>query len=255
VALLVTKVKAVSIATGLYRPARWLVRRVRTREQRALNGDIALYRSLLPPTALCFDVGANIGEKSEALLKSGARVIAFEPNPAVIPELRARCGGYREWTLVETALGSGPRIAILHARRSHGQSSLENVWEGGDVIARFPVPVVTLDAAIECFGIPDYCKIDVEGWELEVLKGLTQRVNLISFEFHIGGNGPAKARACLERLAEFGPRRLNITQAEGSTFLFEEWIPLEEFLDRFPDKLIESLPKGSYGDIFVQGIS
>lgn len=91
--------KRVSITTGLYRPARWLNRRIRPHLLRALRNDIEFYRSLLSPGALCFDVGANIGDKSEALLQAGARVVAFEPNPLVTPELQARCGYHRDWTL------------------------------------------------------------------------------------------------------------------------------------------------------------
>jgi FkbM family methyltransferase len=250
-----TRIKQFSIATGLYRPARWLSRTIRRREQRSLQEDVDFYRSVLPPGALCFDVGANIGEKSEALLRGGARVVAFEPNRLVVPELRARCGTHRAWTLVETALGSGPGIATLHAQESHGQSSLATDWEDGKLIASFPVPVVTLDAAIDCFGLADYCKIDVEGWELEVLNGLSQPFNLISFEFRLDEKGARNSRFCLERLARFGPSWVNITPAERSTFLFEEWIPLDEFLNRFPENLIKSLPGNPYGDVFVRSVA
>lgn len=111
--------KQVSIATGLYRPARWLLRRVRPHKLRAFRADIELYRSLIPRGALCFDVGANIGEKSEAMWEAGARVVAFEPNPLVLPELQARCGHRKNWSVVATALGSGAGITTLHARELH----------------------------------------------------------------------------------------------------------------------------------------
>lgn len=247
-----SRIKQLSIALGLYRPARGLARTLRSREQRAFLEDIALYRSLLPAGSLSFDVGANVGDKSEALLRSGSRVVAFEPNRLVVPELKARCGNDPNWTLVQTALGSGSRIAILHAKRSHGQSSLEDDWEAGQVIANFPVPVVTLDAAIECFGMPAYCKIDVEGWELEVLNGLTRPIGLISFEFHLDEKGVQNARLCLERLMELGAESLNVTPAEGSTFVFGDWIPVREFLVGFPGNLVNSLPGNPYGDFYVR---
>jgi FkbM family methyltransferase len=248
---LLATAKRVSIASGLYRPARWLSRRIRPSQLRALRDDIELYRSLLRPGALCFDVGANIGEKSEALLEAGARVVAFEPNPLVLPELQARCGHHKNWTVVATALGSGAAIATLHARESHGQSSLAAEW-GGNVIATYNVPVVTLDSAIQCFGSPAFCKIDVEGWELEVMRGLTQPIPLISFEFHLNDPGIRKTIACLEKLTQFGASRANITPAETSTFHFEEWIPLAQFLGWFPGDLEQSLPGFHYGDIFVK---
>jgi FkbM family methyltransferase len=213
--------------------------------------DVELFRSLLPPGALCFDVGANIGEKSEALLDAGARVVAFEPNPQVLPELRARCRHRSNWSVVATALGSGPAIATLRAQESHGQSSLSESWEG-KVIATYKVPVVTLDSAIQCFGAPFFCKIDVEGWELEVLMGLTQPIPLLSFEFHLNERDIAKTGGCLRKLAQFGPSRINITPAESSSFHFDDWIPLAQFLAWFPGDLDRTLPGYRYGDIFVR---
>jgi len=240
-----------SIVTGLYRPARWVSRRLRPGQLRAFQEEVALFRSLLPSGALCFDVGANIGEKSEALLDAGARVVAFEPNPLVLPELQARCRSRRNWSIVATALGSGPAIATLRARKSHGQSSLGEGWEG-DVVATYKVPVVTLDAAIHCFGAPFFCKIDVEGWELEVLRGLTRPIPLLSFEFHLNESDITKTLACLETLVQFGSSRINITPAETSAFHLKSWIPLEQFLAWFPGDLDRTLPGYRYGDIFIR---
>lgn len=242
------KAKELSIGMGVYRPTRWLERLIRPSQLRAFREDIALYRSLLRPNDLCFDVGANIGAKSEAMLQAGARVISFEPNPLVIPELRARCSHHANWSLVETALGSGAAIATLFARESSGQSTLTQGWEG-KTIAEYHVPVVTLDSAIQCFGPPAFCKIDVEGWELEVLKGLTDNIPLMSFEFHLNEQDIQKTVTCLERLAQFGPSYVNITAAELSTFYFGEWMPLETFLKWFPGNLRETM---HYGDIFVK---
>lgn len=241
--------KQVSITTGLYRPARWLSRRIRPHQMRLLRDDVRFYRSLLPAGALCFDIGANVGEKSEAMLKAGARVVSFEPNPLVIPELRARCGHSRGWTFVATALGSGASVATLRARHPHEQSSLSSDWEG-DLVGTYNVPVVTLDSAIQCFGTPTFCKIDVEGWELEVFKGLTRPIPLLSFEFHL--RDVPNTIACLEKLAQFGASRVNITPAEASSFHFDTWIPIEEFLKWFPGDLERTLPGNHYGDIFVK---
>lgn len=246
-----TGVKHLSIATGMYGPARALYRRLRPSRLRAFRDAIAFYRALLAPGALCFDVGANIGEKSEALLRAGARVVAIEPNPAVIPELRARCDHQERWFLISSAVGSRPGIATLYQRAAHGQSSLVKEWQGRHVGA-CPVPVITLDDVIAHFGLPAYCKIDVEGWELEVLQGLSRPVSLLSLEFHLDDRGIAKTSACLERLAEFGPARVNFTISENHRFRLAEWLGLEEFLRRFPDELQAVCPGHHYGDIFVR---
>lgn len=78
---LLATAKRASIATRFCRLARWPSRRVRSYDLRSLRDDIDLSRSWLVPGALCFDVDANVGQKSEALLAAGARVVAFKPNP------------------------------------------------------------------------------------------------------------------------------------------------------------------------------
>jgi FkbM family methyltransferase len=248
--------KQLSIATGLYRQARWCSRQFHPAQRRAFQEDIDLYCRLLPQGALCFDVGANTGQKSEAMLRAGAaRVVAFEPNPAVVPELRARCGHWQNWTLVEAALGSAAGFATLYARELHGQSGLLAQWEASRITATYDVPVLTLDAAIRYFGRPFYCKIDVEGWELEVLKGLTESLPLLSFEFHLVDSNILQTVGCLERLARFGPGEVNITPAEASEFVLEQWDPLQRFLRWYPGDLKRTLPRDIYGDIFVRTVA
>ncbi len=248
-----TTVKHISLKTGTYRQARWLSRLLRPDELRDYKNDIRFYKSLLPTSALCFDVGANIGEKSEAMLKAGAHVVAFEPSPEALPELKARCGKRKNWTLVNTAVGSEGSIATLHATRDSGKSSLDRNWQKtANIVGTYQVPVVTLDAAIKAFGNPFYCKIDVEGWELEVLKGLSQPIPLISFEFHLNEQGIARTVSCLERLLDWGTSYINITPAESASFYLTEWKSLEQFLEWFPDDLKQRLPRYPYGDIFIK---
>jgi FkbM family methyltransferase len=246
--------KQLSIATGLYRPARWCSRQIYATQRQSYREDVELYRALLPRDAVCFDVGANTGAKSEAMLRAGVkRVVAFEPNPEVIPELRARCAGWQNWTLVQAALGSAPGFARLYARELNGQSGLLETWEASSpIIATSDVPVLTLDAAIQHFGRPFYCKIDVEGWEREVLCGLSESLPLVSFEFHLIQSNIPQTLACLRRLRHLGTGEVNITPAEAATLHFERWQPLERFLEWYPGDLRETLPRDIYGDIFVR---
>jgi len=248
---LTSAVKRLAISTGTYRPARWVARFLRRSQGDAFRRDVALYRSLIAPGVLCFDVGANIGDKSEAMLEAGARVVAFEPNPSVVAELRARCGGRRDWTLIEAALGSRAAIARLHGFRFHGQASLHESWVGS-VVETHNVPVVTLDAAIECFGRPDFCKIDVEGWEPEVLRGLSQPIRLLSFESHLSPAGIQRTQQCLELLRQFGPSLVNLTPAESANLHLPAWVPIDAFARWFPGDLRQTLPGLAYGDIIVR---
>jgi FkbM family methyltransferase len=157
---------------------------------------------LLPQNnTLCFDVGANIGRISEVLLELGHKVIAFEPQPECVREIKARCSPYKQRLHIEqTALSNSPGTAALFVRASSGQSSLRSTWEG-EITSTIQVPVSTLDRAIQRFGLPQYCKIDVEGWELQVLMGLSQPIPLISFEYHQNDGKMQDAYAFLSAFA------------------------------------------------------
>lgn len=244
-------IKKFAVHTGLYLPARWLKRQLNSAEMQAHSELVSLYRSLIPQGSLCFDVGANVGAVSEALLKAGARVVAFEPNPTVLPELQARCRRYASWSFVSAAIGNGADIATLYERKSHGQSSLDPEWEG-EVVGTHYVPVVTLDAAIRKFGLPTYCKIDVEGHEEQVFRGLSRPIPLISFEFHLNTRDIHKTLACLMRVQSYGLASVNITLAERSAFYLKEWVPLGDFITQFPHELQKSVPGLPYGDLWVK---
>jgi FkbM family methyltransferase len=105
----------------------------------------------------------------------GAQVIAVEPQPACIDELRTRFAGNYHVTVVPMALGASEGAAPLFLREWHGIASLIENWEGGGHISSIEVPISTLDCLIETYGRPKYIKIDVEGYELPVIRGCTPR--------------------------------------------------------------------------------
>ncbi|MBD2305768.1 FkbM family methyltransferase [Chroococcidiopsis sp. FACHB-1243] len=237
----------------LYHPARTLYWRLLKQERLVkFHQEVTFYSQLLEPDSLCFDIGANIGEKTEALFKAGMRVVAFEPQPNCMKELAARCSRYRsKLTKCECAVGAEPGITELYVHTHHAHSSLDQNWTVSEVVSSVYVPVVTLDRAIAKFGKPRYCKIDVEGWEYEVLKGLTQPIPLISFEYHLQGDNIDKTLACIDYLSHLGELHINITPAETLLFTFQEWLPVKEFLQSFPNSF-RSRQEYNYGDIFVK---
>jgi hypothetical protein len=83
------------------------------------------------------------------------------------------------------------------------------------------VPVTTMDALISEFGMPRFCKIDVEGHEAEVLAGLSHPVEALSVEFVAGGLDVA--RACIRHLGSLASYRYNVIAGEGRDFRFGEW--------------------------------
>jgi FkbM family methyltransferase len=244
--------KKLFVRMGVYREARTLYRHLNKSEMETYIVDKRFYSQLLPHKGvLCFDVGANIGRIANVLLELGHRVIAFEPQPECVKEITARCRPYNHNLRVEeTALGDSPGKATLYVRESGRQSTLRQTWEGR--IARtIQVPVSTLDRAIERFGLPQYCKIDVEGWELEVLRGLSHPISLISFEYHQGEGRMQDAYACLDRLRSSANIRINITPKERSEFAVDEWMDADEFRTMFQTQC-EGREEFVYGDLYVR---
>lgn len=246
------RIKRALIAAGLYRTARVLHRHLNKAAMDTYKTDKEFYSKLLTkPGALCFDVGANLGRISEVLLELGHKVIAFEPQPGCINEMKARCRPYKDRLHVEEmALGDASCTSTLHLRAGSGQSSLDSGWEG-EAVGEIQVPVSTLDRAIQRFGVPLYIKIDVEGWELHVLKGLSQPIPIISFEYHQDRGLMEAAYVCLDHLRSFAKIEVNITPKERSQLALKEWLDPNEFKEAFQAKFLGD-GQFLFGDLFVR---
>jgi hypothetical protein len=71
-------------------------------------------------------------------------------------------------------------------------------------------------------GVPTFIKIDVEGFEYEVLLGLSRAVNAMSFEFTTIQRDVALA--CVERCVALGFKQFNAALGESQTFLHSDWV-------------------------------
>lgn len=109
------------------------------------------------------------------------------------------------------------------------------------------VPVTVLDDLIYKYGKPGFCKIDVEGFELDVLRGLNTSIPCISFEYNHGLLDDTEL--CLNHLEQFGEMRLNYAPTFDFTRLaIKKWTSnKQELLDKIRDSSIEYS-----GDIFVK---
>lgn len=221
------------------------------------SGWRKLYRSFISPGDLCFDLGAHVGSRSAAMLAVGARVVAVEPQPDYAGVLERLYGRNPNFTLVAQAVGRQPgRARLLISTRTPTVSSLSPDWVARvsntpgftSVVwdAHLDAEVTTLDALISEFGLPAFCKIDVEGSELDVLLGLSQALPALSFEYI-----PAaieRALQCLQRLQELGAYRFNMVEGENPHFSLPDWADRETVAAR-----LESLPRAARaGEVFAQ---
>lgn len=194
------------------------------------DDSLTFYSQLIRPGDLVFDVGANVGIKTKTFLALGAQVICVEPNEDVLRELRAVFGRNPRVRIVEAALGAAPGRGELFIDRQHsGLSTMSSRWmrEGryADVETwerGHAVTITTLDNLISRFGVPAFCKIDVEGYEVEVLRGLGYPIPLVSFEFH--SELRDELIECAKLLEAIAPYTFNLVLEGGNRFHFPNWV-------------------------------
>lgn len=188
------------------------------------------YRELLRPGDLVFDVGAHVGTRARAMRAAGARVVALEPQVPFSTFLRLTLP--RDIRLIEAAAGGAGTVAEMAVSSLHPTvSSLKTGFvETAGAAPGFghvrwdsvqKVQVTTLDSLIREEGLPRYVKIDVEGFELEVLSGLSHPVEMISVEYLPGL--PDLTLSVITRLEELGDYSFNPVSGEAGRFLWTDW--------------------------------
>ena len=182
-----------------------------------------LYAQFIKPGDLTFDIGSHVGDRIGSFRRCAARVVALEPQPDCASLIRAIYANDPDVTLLEAACGAICGRLTLHINSANptvSTASPEFVvaakgaggWEAQVWDRHIRVPVTTLDTLIETYGSPSFIKIDVEGFEANVLAGLSICVPVISFE--ITTIQPDIAAKCLQRLAALGPYTFNLALGE-----------------------------------------
>ena len=254
------KAEHVLYGLGLYRPARALYR-LTPSGRRAAQDRICkrtFYSHLLKPGDLVFDVGANLGNYAEIFASLGAQVVALEPNPDCVSHIRRSYPG-RSIDVVNTAVGASPGVATIRIAQRSDMSSMSADWidairdaqklDGSVWDNQLNVPVITLDSLVAKYGAPKYIKIDVEGFEENVLAGLSTLPELLSFEFNT--NYLDTTFRCLDRLLHLSGCRFNFVIGEPHRLELDHWAEAGELREK-----LRSLPSDrGYGDVFVRGSS
>lgn len=216
----------------------------------------ALYGRFVRPGDLVFDIGSHVGDRISSFRRLGCRVVALEPQPGPLRALQLIHGRDPQVTLVAAACGSGVgkvRFRINSANPTVSTASDAFVqaadgaggWEGQHWDMALSVPMTTLDALVASHGAPVFVKIDVEGFEADVLAGLSRPLPALSFEFTTIQRGVAYA--CLDRLAALGPYRFNVALGESQRLSFVEPVLAEEMRTH-----LATLPhEANSGDVYA----
>lgn len=230
--------------------------------------ELNFYRNLLNGFRkgdLIFDVGANHGSKTSIFLSLGARVIAIEPDEANQEILREMFLKYR----------LKPKPVVVVGKALSDKCAVETMWidEPGSAKNTFSekwaetlrtdeerfghalnfaqrkeIETSTLDNLINTHGVPFFVKIDVEGYEPNVLKGMKRPVPHLSFEVNLPDFRP-EGQQCVDLLARLDAGgKFNYAADCRLGLVLDKWVDPLEFsrvLHKCSDKSIEVFWKSS----------
>jgi len=250
--MLKNALKELLLRWGLY----YRINDFRFRHDERNSSQRKFYARFIGKDDLVFDVGANVGQRTKIFSELGRKVIAIEPQPNCINHLQSRFGSNPKVIIEAVALADKEGEATMWESDANVISSMsrtfietmgqgtfrDNRWD-----KEIQVPTKTLDQLISTHGVPKWLKIDVEGYEQTVLKGLHHPVPFMSFEF--APELLADTRLCLETIHQLSDQyRFNYCLGENLEFVLPEHVAYATFMS---ETMKEIAGLNTFGDIYA----
>ncbi len=208
---------------------------------------------LLNSGDLFFDIGAHLGDKSKQFLDKNLKAIMVEPLPQCVDQLKLKFKGKTNIEILQKAVGKTTGNMTLEINtKMPTTSTMAKHWKSGRFSnekwdQNITVEMTTLDHLIKIYGEPNYIKIDVEGFELDVLLGLSKKVGIISFEFT--SEFLDQSINCLNHLEKIGYKKYNFSIGERRKF-FSEWSNIDDLMRQLKSEIQKD--KLLWGDIYCK---
>jgi FkbM family methyltransferase len=228
-------------------------------EKEFVQKRIKLYSQFLKKGDLYFDVGANLGNRIEPVLEIGGRVVAVEPQDVCYKYLVRKFG--KKIILIKKGLADkvGTReffVSNVHVTSSFSTEWIESVKQSGRFKQRewskkVRMEMTTLDELIQEYGVPAFIKIDVEGFELEVLQGLSTPIPVISFEYTVP-ELTNRLIDCIKRIHEVNSAvACNFSVGEGMELGLPAWISVDEMIQFVRS---DAFLQTRFGDVYIKAV-
>ncbi len=212
------------------------------------------YKQFIGKGKLFFDIGANHGVRTAVFRDLGLKVIAVEPQSACVEKLKKKFNLDGNVIIVNKGVGEAEGTKNIQICSSSDTiSTFSDEWKNGrfkefSFDRQEKVQITTLDELIGEYGLPDFIKIDVEGYEMQVISGLTQKVPCLNFEFSSEFIG--NTIISLDRLTGLGYASFNFVEGEDLNFKFNNWQTKPELVDYL--QIAISKNPDLWGDIYVK---
>ena len=229
------------------------------RDKGKFNNDMKqMYKQFVKKGDLCFDIGSATGNRTKVFVELGAReVIAIEPTTYHQKILQRKFKNNNKVILLGHAISNKIGTGVINTNSAmafatmcqeeyddvSNDPSLKNLeWIGKEYVL-----TTTINDLISKYGVPNFIKLDVEGYEVKALQGLSHRVPALSFEYHTLHMD--KAIECIDLLMDIGDYEFNYSIRETMVLKQEEWVDSINI-----KKLIEKEGSNvySFGDVYCR---
>jgi FkbM family methyltransferase len=216
-----------------------------------------IYDQIINQGDLVFDIGANMGNRIDLFISKGAKVIGVEPQSSCYSFLLEKYKYNSNVKIVNAAISDEEKTDFIYISNANTISSMSLDFIRETSKERFKdynwnyreeIKTTTLDILINEYGVPDFIKIDIEGYENVALRGLNVPVENISIEYvpEIHENSVE----CLKLISGISKNyKFNFSLNESLSYSLQEWISMEEMLLWLGENLSNSK---DFGDIYAK---